>query len=413
MGVPSYGQARSSPTRIPPADTRQQRNRLAALPAATDSAYRIALTDWLACAAGGVDEPAAVAARTLGAGAAERAIAAGTAGHVLDFDDTYLPGLSHLSAPTAPAALVAGAHTGATVGQVLAGFAEGFEAMGALTAANHPDLRGRGWHPTAVCGTVGAAVAAARVLGADDEQAAIAARLAALRASGLRAAFGSDGKALQVGMAAAEGVNAARLAVAGARVPASVLNAPDGFEAAYGARWAEPGGRRAVSENWIKAYPCCLQTHSAIEAAAAARAADVPAAEGGTIRVHPVSLQAASLFDVEDGLQAKFSIPYLTAYTLLNGPPAVDGFRAVDERARELARERIALETDESLLESEAVLVAAGSEFRVAAALGSPVRPMTESQLAGKVRALAGARLDGVLDDAGRPADGVLAAVGL
>ena len=77
--------------------------------------------------------------------------------------------------------------------------------MGALTAANHPQMRARGWHPTAVCGSVGAAVAAARVLGADDERTAVAARLAALRAAGLRSAFGSDGKALQVGMAAAGG----------------------------------------------------------------------------------------------------------------------------------------------------------------------------------------------------------------
>jgi len=354
-----------------------------------------------------------VAARSLGDGLPDRVIGAGTSGHVLDFDDTYLPGLSHLSAPTAPAALVAGAATGASVGEVIEAFAAGFEAMGALTVANHPSMRARGWHPTAVCGTVGAAVAASHLLDGDERHAAVAARLAALRASGLRSAFGSDGKALQVGMAAAEGVNAARLAAAGARVPASVLDAPDGFEAAYGARWAEPGPRRAVDENWIKAYPCCLQTHSAIEAAAAARTAGTQAEEGGTVRVHPVSLQAASLFDVEDGLQAKFSIPYLTAYTLLNGPPGVESFRGVDQQARRLANERVRLETDEGLLESEAVLMAGGKEFQIEAALGSPAHPMTEEQLAGKVRALAGTRLEGVLDDPLRPAEEVLAAIGL
>ena len=66
------------------------------------SGYRVALLDWLACAAGGWDEPAPRAAR---AGADEVA-ALGTAGHVLDYDDTWLPGIAHLSAPTAPAALV-------------------------------------------------------------------------------------------------------------------------------------------------------------------------------------------------------------------------------------------------------------------------------------------------------------------
>ena len=175
--------------------------------------YRAAFTDWLACASRGFSEPAARAASAAG----DPIVALGTAGHVLDFDDTFLPGIAHLSAPVAPAALALGAHEGATVGDVLAAYADGFEAMGALAAAGHPALYDRGWHPTAVCGAVGAAVAAARLLGADAETAAA---LAALRAGGLRAAFGSDGKSIQVGLAAATGVAAARLAKAGATVPA-------------------------------------------------------------------------------------------------------------------------------------------------------------------------------------------------
>ena len=79
---------------------------------------------------------------------------------------------------------------------MLAAYGDGFEAMGALAAAGHPALYDRGWHPTAVCGAVGAAVAAARLLGADAETAAA---LAALRAGGLRAAFGSDGKGALAG----------------------------------------------------------------------------------------------------------------------------------------------------------------------------------------------------------------------
>src|SRR3954462_1346291 len=172
--------------------------------------YRTALLDWLACARAGRHEHAARAATTLG----DEVVAAGTAGHVLDFDDTYAPGLAHLSAPTAPAALVVGASIGASLGDVLAAYAAGFEVMGALSAANHPGLRERGWHPTAVCGAVGAAVAAARLLEANE---VYAAELALVQASGLQAAFGGDGKSLQVGLAAAAGVRAARLGGAGGR----------------------------------------------------------------------------------------------------------------------------------------------------------------------------------------------------
>jgi 2-methylcitrate dehydratase PrpD len=169
--------------------------------------YRVALLDWLACAAGGWEESAARAARA----GADRSAALGTAGHVLDFDDTWLPGIAHLSAPTAPAALALAAELDRTVGEALDAYAAGFEAMAALAQAGYPALYDGGWHPTAVCGTVGAAVAAATLLGADPDAAAA---LAALRAAGLRAAFGGDGKSLQVGLSASAGARAARVVAA-------------------------------------------------------------------------------------------------------------------------------------------------------------------------------------------------------
>ena len=371
--------------------------------------YRFALLDWLACAAGGRDEPAPRAAQALGDGLAERVIALGTAGHVLDFDDTYLPGLAHLSAPTAPAAVVLGAELGATVGEVLDAYAEGFEAMGALTAANHPRLRERGWHPTATCGVVGASVACARLLDLDDERRAAAPRLALLGAAGLHAAFGSDGKSLQVGIAAAAGLTGARLAAGGASIDHALTA---GFEETYGARWVEPGtGAGAIAFNWIKAYPCCLQTHGAIDAALMVREqAGVP--DGPiTVTVHPISRQAAFRDDVATGLEAKFSIPYLTAYTLLHGAPDADALRGVDREARALANERVRIRTDAELLESEALIEADGAAARVEAALGSPQNPMDSRALTAKVHALAGDALDGALDDPARPIGAVLDAV--
>jgi 2-methylcitrate dehydratase PrpD len=364
--------------------------------------YTHALLDWLACAAAGRDEPAARAARTTG----DPVLRSATAGHVLDFDDTFTPGLAHLSAPTAPVALVLGAELGASVGQALAAYSAGFETMGALAAASHPALYERGFHPTAVCGALGAAVVATRLLGADERTASA---IALLGTGGLRAAFGSDGKALQVGIAAASGLRAARLAAEGASVPLEPV--ARGFEDAYGARFASPGSESAISENWIKAYPCCLQAHSAIEAAE--RAQHVPDDEPLLVTVHPISLAAASYGEPHDGLQAKFSIPYLVAYTLLHGPPSVTSFAALDPEALEGVA-RVDVTDDASLLESEARLEAGGRELaRVEAALGSPARPLSAAQLAEKVQSLAGGDLDGALDDPDRPARDLLEAVGL
>jgi 2-methylcitrate dehydratase PrpD len=370
------------------------------------SAHAAALLDWLACAYGGREQRAARAARAAGDGLLETTAWLGTAGHVLDFDDTYLPGIAHLSAPTAPAAIAVGAALDRSVGDVLDAHAAGFEAMGALSLAHR--LYEGGWHPTAVCGATGAARAAGVLLELDEERAHAAQRLALLQAGGLRAAFGSDGKSLQVGMAAAAGVQAAQIAAGGVSITADVLGAPDGFAAAFGPARDVPGGS-AIEQNWIKPWPCCLMSHSAIEAAMRADLSDgAPIA----VTVHPVARRAAAFDEVVDGLQAKFSIPYLVAFVALHGEPDPGSFDAVDPAVQELARGRVTLTTDDGLGESEAVLAVGGEEVaRVEHSRGSPERPMSAAELADKCRMLAGDRLDGLLDDRDAPAQTLLDAL--
>jgi 2-methylcitrate dehydratase PrpD len=328
---------------------------------------------------------------------------------VLDFDDTYLPGIAHLSAPTAPAAIALGASLDRSVGDVLDAYAAGFEAMGRLSRSH--DLYAGGWHPTAVCGAAGAAHTAARLLGLDEERTGAAERLALLQAGGLRAAFGSDGKSLQVGMAAAAGVHAAQIAATGATITADVMNHPAGFAAAFGAVRDVDGGA-AVEQNWIKPWPCCLMSHSAVQAASEAREALAGSRAPIEVAVHPVARRAAAYDDVADGLQAKFSIPYLVAYVVLHGEPEPASFDVVDDRARALAAERVRLTTDESLRQAEAVLALDGEVVaRVPASRGSPEAPMDADALAAKCERLAGTRLDGLLDDLDAPAQALLDAL--
>jgi 2-methylcitrate dehydratase PrpD len=382
-----------------------------------DPAYQLGFTDWLACACAGTEQRAARAMRAAGDDLIDDVAFAGTAGHVLDFDDTFSDGIAHVSAACAPAALVVAGRLGLSLGAVLDAYAEGFEAMAAVAQASHPALYDGGWHPTAVCGPIGAAVAAARLLelGADGRDHAVA--LALLRAGGTRGAFGSDGKAIQVGLAAAAGVQAALLAQAGAHVDPRAIHGPLGFEAVLGATWATPdasGRGRAIDRNWIKLYPSCLGTHSPIELAAQARASGA-GLDGERIEVvvHPVGRQAAHLDLVDDGLSAKFSISYCVAHTLLHGEPGVGDFASVDAAARDRSR-AVELQVDGSLPEFGAALRIGGSELgRVLCPRGAPDRPAAAGDLAGKVSDLAGDRLRGVLDDLGAPARAVLDAAGL
>ena len=370
--------------------------------------HQAALLDWLACAYGGRGQRAALAARAAGDGLLERVAWLGTAGHVLDFDDTYLPGIAHLSAPTAPAAIAVGASLDRCVGDVLDAYAPGFEAMGRLSRSH--ELYEGGWHPTAVCGAAGAARSAARLLGLDEERTGAAERLALLQAGGLRAAFGSDGKSLQVGLAAAAGVHAARIAASGVTV-GDAMDHPAGFAAAFGPACSSDGSA-AIEQNWIKPWPCCLMSHSAVQAAAEARDALAGSRKAIEVAVHPVARRAAAYDDVADGLQAKFSIPYLVAYVVLHGEPEPASFDGVEADVRALAAERVRLTTDESLRQAEAVIALDGDVVaRVPASRGSPEAPMDAGELAAKCRLLAGDRLEGLLDDRDAPAQTLLDAL--
>ena len=392
----------------------------------TETRYAVAFTDWLACAGAGRHERAAQAVRSCGDDVLTSVAYAATAGHVLDFDDTFSPGVAHVSAACAPAALVMAERVGASLETMLDAYAAGFEAMAAVAAASHPALYDGGWHPTAVCGPIGAAVAAARVLGLPPAQFGNALALAVLRTGGARGAFGSDAKAIQVGQSAAAGVQAALLARGGATVDPRAIDGPLGFTGVFGAAWplgdparladasppAEDGA--AIDANWIKLHPSCLGTHAPIEAAAEARAAGYrPGGEPIEVRVHPVARQAAHLDAVTDGLSAKFSIPYCVARTLLSGPPGVTDFAAVEEDARAAAAV-VAVIVDDRLPPWGAVVTAGGAELaRVPCPRGAPGRPVSAAELEDKVTDLAGGRLNGILADPAAPAAIALDAAGL
>jgi 2-methylcitrate dehydratase PrpD len=388
-----------------------------------DAAYLTACTDWLACASAGVGERAARAVRASGDDLLADVAFAATAGHVLDFDDTFSAGVVHVSAATAPAALVLAAHLGLPLRAALDAYAEGFEAMAAVAAASHPVLYDAGWHPTSVCGPIGAVVAASRLLDLAAAQRENALALALLRAGGTRGAFGSDGKAIQVGLASAAGVQAALLARAGAIVDRRAIYGPLGVEGVLGARWPQVGAggddlhgdsARAIDGNWIKMHPSCLGTHSPIEAAAQVRESGYRLDHDRlSILVHPLARQAAHLDMVADGMSAKFSIPYCVAHTLIHAPPRLHDFASIDTAVCDGSR-LVSVALDRSLPEFGAVLSVAGRELaRVRCPRGAPERPVAAADLAAKVADLAGDRLHGVFEDLRAPAATALHAAGL
>ncbi|MDQ0276452.1 2-methylcitrate dehydratase PrpD [Arthrobacter silviterrae] len=197
--------------------------------------------------------------------------------HALEIDDTE--GCDHSGAVVVPVVMaLQDAQTGVGGSRMLTALVAGYEvgrrvqlSLGGYNAHNDS-----GWHSTATCGVFAAAAAAAVMLGLDAGQAASALAIAASSSAG-GWAFARDGaitKQLHPGNAAANGIDAARLAAAGASGPLNIFEPVwGGLFQTHGNATASPGElTRGLGTTWhfshsaIKPYASCRSTHSAIDA---------------------------------------------------------------------------------------------------------------------------------------------------
>ncbi len=251
---------------------------------------------------------------------ADAALVNAVAAHALDYDDTGIDG--HPSVVLAPTVLAEGERLGASGKEAIAAYVCGYETWGELVGRDADRHHGKGWHPTAVFGTVGAAAAAARLARLSAEKTAHALGIAASMAGGLVANFGSMTKPFQAGRAAQSGITAARLAAAGLTASADALEHPSGFLAAF-----SPRGDVRLDErlgDWhilkyglnVKRYPVCYGVHRAIDAVLALGA---DPAKVGSVEVRVGKLQGTMLrnHSPQTGLEAKFSAEFAMASALL------------------------------------------------------------------------------------------------
>jgi 2-methylcitrate dehydratase PrpD len=169
--------------------------------------------------------------------AGNAALANGTSGHALDWDDTQLATsadrifglLTHPTIPPLVAALALAERLRVSGERFLEAFLTGFEVECKIAEAIHPDHYKKGFHTSGTVGTFGAAVAAAKLLGLSAEPMAHTLAIAASSASGIRVSFGSMTKPLHVGRAAQNGVVAAELAARGFTGGKDALDPPWGF----------------------------------------------------------------------------------------------------------------------------------------------------------------------------------------
>jgi 2-methylcitrate dehydratase PrpD len=217
-----------------------------------------------------------VPGRTRRADLLDAAFLGGTAAHGIELDDGYRVGSAHCGCTVIPAALSVAYERGTGGGALIEAVVTGYETAIALARACAPDLRHRGFHPTAVVGPFGAAMATAKLRGLTQQQIANALGIAASSAGGLFAFVngGGDIKRLHAGHASREGLQATLLAERGVEGPPHVIEARDGFMQAFAFGRTDkarpltlpPAVPFGITDCYIKPYACCRHIQPAVEA---------------------------------------------------------------------------------------------------------------------------------------------------
>lgn len=261
--------------------------------------------------------------------------------HILDYDDIHDEGRLHPSAVVVPAVLAVSSLVPLSDEAFVEAVALGNELICRLGKVCAPQGEGPGaeWFLTQLFGYVAASVAASVALGLTEEQTVSAIGLAYMQAAGGKQAgfgTGANARAVYPAFAAQGGVQAALLAREGIIGPEGALDGAAGlFHIYLGGQLPEE--RRAALLDmscWhfldveLKPWPSCRLSHPYIAVALAARG-QACAQPDARIRL-AVNASAARLCRplerrrVPRTLQdAKYSIPFMTAFTLLRGSPSL------------------------------------------------------------------------------------------
>jgi 2-methylcitrate dehydratase PrpD len=329
------------------------------------------------------------------------ALANGVAAHIMDYD-LSAPLLGQPASPVIPALLPLAESIGATPADVMAAFIVGFEVCVKLARAA-PDHTTGGWHAVSSIGTMGAAMACARLLKVPRERIADVLGIAASLSGGLVANFGTMTKPLHSGSSARNAILAATLGGHGFTANATALEHPvsgyfRAFDRAVKVSFepiAELGRRYEIVEPGFrpKRYPCGGLGHTAIDATLELReqikVADIAAIRTGVTRFTASRIGSAYPVSVES---AKFSMPYLAAWTALHGPPLIHAFteEAIHDAAVKALAGKVSVAIDpefaDVMIESPSRLTVTLADGRTVErvryyASGTPQAPFTQEQI--------------------------------
>lgn len=268
------------------------------------------------------------------------AFANGAMGHAEDFDDLGGVG-GHPAVTLTPTVLALGEELHLSGRDMLEAWAIGYEVGTRLSANLQPD---RDWHPTAIFGTMGSAVAASKMLGLDVHKTRMALGIAGSEAGGLRRNFGTMTKPFHPGNAARSGIVAAKLASRGYTADPDIIEGRQGYADNFGGTKCNlPAVTQFLGDLFylasqgtrIKPWPCCGGNHQTLTGLLdlihkyEINPDDVVHVE----HVGPgcPGMGALLRFEVNEGLEGKFCLEYNIAAAIADKKVDLSTFS--DERA--------------------------------------------------------------------------------
>ncbi|GAA3360144.1 MmgE/PrpD family protein [Saccharopolyspora gregorii] len=254
--------------------------------------------------------------------------------HGLDFDDTHLPAVTHVSASALPTSIAAAIKHERSAEDLLLAYVLGIEITARVGTVAHGGFHAGGFHPTGLAGAFGSAVSAAKLAGLDADGIAEAQRIVGSMASGILE-FLADGawtKRLHPGWAATSALTAATFASVGWPGPEHVYEGRYGLYATHLGPdgWDATEALDGLGERWellataVKPYPSCHFTHAFADAILHLKQAEgFSAAEVDVVRCHIHETPAAAVCEPierkrapQDDYDAKFSLPFIAGACL-------------------------------------------------------------------------------------------------
>lgn len=289
----------------------------------------------------------------------------GIMGHSIDYDDVFPPLRGHPSLLVYSAVLSVAEFENISGRNMLLAFSVGTEVMSKIGMSLNPSHYLKGWHSTSTLGVIGASVAVGKLYNFNKEQFKTLLGLVSSFMSGVRKNFGTMTKSLHVGNASRIGVESVQMVRMGMTASHDTFDNPGGVFELYSDEQLDMNLGSTFGKPWsmiepgyhIKKYPCCYATHRFIDATENA------------LFNHKIEIKKIKKIECigskgsfapllktlpKTGLEAKFSVEYAVAATLIDGKISIKSFTDLNVNRENIIEimEKVEMIEDEGIEEN-------------------------------------------------------------